>query len=140
VQIFTDFKITHRLSNKPFLIWLLTTPTHLKYVATLPCNLSLMACFAGSNVSQNSVATYMYARCCGILNMHLATHSPRNLPANKIFKSVQICACPWRVATHRQQVEPLLALCRFPGMSHSSLRPRPPLNINALRVKLVSIV
>jgi len=26
------------LSNKPFLIWLLTTPSHLKYVATLPCN------------------------------------------------------------------------------------------------------
>jgi len=29
-------KITGRLSNKPFLIWLLTTPPHLKYVATLP--------------------------------------------------------------------------------------------------------
>jgi len=27
-------------------------------------------------------------------------------------------------------MEPLLALCRFPGPSHSSLRPRPPLNIN----------
>jgi len=33
------------LSNKPFLIWLLTTPPYLKYVATLPCNLSLTACF-----------------------------------------------------------------------------------------------
>ena len=45
-QIFTDLKkITDRLSNKPFLIWLLTTPPHLKYVATLPCNLSLIACF-----------------------------------------------------------------------------------------------
>ena len=31
---------THRLSNKPFLIGLLTTPPHLKYVATLRCNLS----------------------------------------------------------------------------------------------------
>ena len=38
-KIFTD-----RLSYKPFLIWLLTTPPHLKHVATLPCNLSLMAC------------------------------------------------------------------------------------------------
>jgi len=37
---------TSRLSNKLFLIRLLTTPPHLKYVATLPCNLSLMACFA----------------------------------------------------------------------------------------------
>jgi len=25
-------KVTDRLSNKPFLIWLLTTPPHLKYV------------------------------------------------------------------------------------------------------------
>ena len=52
---------THRLSNKHFLIWLLTTPPHLKYVATLPCNLLLMACFGEFNVSQGSVATY--ARC-----------------------------------------------------------------------------
>ena len=38
-------KNTDRLNNKPFLIWLLTTPPHLKYVATLHCNLLLMACF-----------------------------------------------------------------------------------------------
>ena len=38
-------KITDRFSNKPFLIWLLTTAPYLKYVATLPCNLSLIACF-----------------------------------------------------------------------------------------------
>ena len=46
-QIFTDYKFffADRLSNKPFLIWLLTTPPNLKYVATLPCNLSLVACF-----------------------------------------------------------------------------------------------
>jgi len=44
--------LTLRLSNKPFLIWLLlTTPPHLKYAATLPCILSLMACFADINVS-----------------------------------------------------------------------------------------
>ena len=36
-------------SSKPFLIWLWTTPSHLKYVATLPCNLSLMARFTDSN-------------------------------------------------------------------------------------------
>jgi len=46
---------THRLSNKPFLIWLLTTPPHLKYVAVLPCNLSLMACFADVNVLKGNV-------------------------------------------------------------------------------------
>ena len=39
-NVFTD-----RLSNKPFLIWLLTTPPHPKHVATLPCNLSFIACF-----------------------------------------------------------------------------------------------
>jgi len=32
-------------NNKSFLIWLLTTPPHLKYVATLPCNSSFIACF-----------------------------------------------------------------------------------------------
>ena len=42
---------THRLSNKPYLIWLLTTPHYLKYVVGLPCNFSLMACFADINVS-----------------------------------------------------------------------------------------
>jgi len=31
--------------NKHFLIWLLTIPPRLKYVATLPCKLSLIACF-----------------------------------------------------------------------------------------------
>ena len=36
---------TERLSNKPILIWLLTTPSHLKCVATLPCILSLIVCF-----------------------------------------------------------------------------------------------
>jgi len=43
---------TLRLNNKPFLIWLLTTPPHLKYAVTLPCNLSLIACFADIYVSQ----------------------------------------------------------------------------------------
>ena len=33
-----NFFPTNRLSNEPFLIWLLTTSPHLKYVATLPCN------------------------------------------------------------------------------------------------------
>jgi len=81
-------KITHRLSNKPFLIWLLRTPPHLKYVATLFCNLSLMACFANVNVSQGSVATY--ARRGGLFNIHLTTDLQRNLPVEKVFKSVKI--------------------------------------------------
>jgi len=76
------------LSNKPFLIWLLTTPPHLKYAATLPCNLSLMACFADSNVSQGSVATQ--ARHSGIFNMRLTTNLPKNLPVKKNRQSIKI--------------------------------------------------
>ena len=59
-----------------------STPPHLKYAATLPCNLSLMACFADSDVSQGSVATY--ARCGGIFNIRLTANLLRNLPI-KIF-------------------------------------------------------
>ena len=78
---------THTLSNKPFLIWLLATAPDLKYVATLPCNLSLMACVADINVSQDSVATY--ARFGGIFNMHLTANLPRNLPVKNFCKSVK---------------------------------------------------
>jgi len=78
---------TSRLSNKPFLIWLLTTQPHLKYVATLPCNLSLMACFADINVSQGSVATY--ARCCGMFDIRLTANLLKNLSVKKFLKSVK---------------------------------------------------
>jgi len=70
--------VADRLSNKPFLIWLLTTPLQLKHVDTLPCSLSLMAGFADINVSRGSVATN--ARCGGIFNIYLTTSLPRNLP------------------------------------------------------------
>ena len=73
----------HTLSNKPFLIWLLTTPSQLKYAATPPCNLSLMVCFADINVSPGSVATY--ARCVGMFNSHLAANFLRNLSVKKNF-------------------------------------------------------
>jgi len=81
------FFSTYRLSNKPFLIWLLTKP-HLKYVATLPCNLLLMACFGDINVSQGSVATY--ARCGGIFNARLTANLLRNLPVKIFCKLVKI--------------------------------------------------
>jgi len=35
-----NFFLTHRLRNKPSSIFLLTTPLHLKYAATLPCTFS----------------------------------------------------------------------------------------------------
>ena len=65
------------------LIWLLTTPPHLKYVATLRCNLSLMACFAENNVSQGSAATY--ARCGEIFNIRIAANLLRKLSVKKIL-------------------------------------------------------
>ena len=80
--------VTLRLNDKLFLIWLLTTPPHLKYAATLPCNLLFMACFADINVSQRSVATY--ARCGGIFNMDLTANLPRNLSVKRFGKSVKI--------------------------------------------------
>jgi len=52
--------------------------------ATLPCNLSLMACLADINVSQGTVATY--ERCGEIFDIHLTPNIglPRNLPVKKI--------------------------------------------------------
>ena len=89
--MFNDFNIliflTLRLSNKPYLIWLLTTPPHLKYAATLPCNLSLLACFADINVSQGSVATY--AMCGRIFSMHLIANLPGNLTVKKIVNRLR---------------------------------------------------
>ena len=41
----------------PFLNLVINNPLHLKYVATLPCNVSLVACFVDINVSHGSVAT-----------------------------------------------------------------------------------
>ena len=80
-------KITHTLSNKTFLIWLLPTPPHLKYVATLRCNLSLIASFADVNVSQGSVGTY--AKCGGMFNKHLTANLLRNLPLKKIVNRLR---------------------------------------------------
>jgi len=71
-------KFTHALSNKPFVTWLLTNPLHLKYVATLHCDMSLRARFAIINVSQGSVATR--AKCGGSFNIRLTANLPRNLP------------------------------------------------------------
>jgi len=93
-QVFTDFNnfFSHTLSNKPFLICLLTTPPYLKYVAILPCNLSLMACFADINVSQGSVATC--ARCNGIFNIHLTANLLWNLSV-KFFLIGQVLTELW---------------------------------------------
>ena len=52
-----------------------------KHVATLPCNLSLIACFSDVNVSQGS-----YARCVGTFSVHLTINLPGNLPVNFFSK------------------------------------------------------
>ena len=66
----------------------INNPSYLKYVATLPCNLSLMACFADINVSQGSVATY--ARCSGSFNIRLTTNSPRNFPVKTFLNRFRL--------------------------------------------------
>jgi len=68
-------------------------PPQLKYVATLPCNLSLMACFADINVSQGSVATY--ERCGGIFNMRLTANLLRNLPVKKFVNRLKFLTELW---------------------------------------------
>ena len=68
-----------KISLHIFQIWL--TITHLKYVGTQPCNLSLRACFTDINVSQDSVATY--ARCGGMLNIHITANLLWTLPVKK---------------------------------------------------------
>ena len=73
--------------NLGVLIWL-TTPPNLQYVATLPCNMSLTACFADINVSHGSVATY--ARCGGIFDIHLTASLPRNLPVKTFLNRLRI--------------------------------------------------
>jgi len=62
---------------------LLISPPHLKYVAALFRNLSLIA-FSGINVSQGSVATD--ARCDGSFNNHFAPDLPGNLPVNRFVR------------------------------------------------------
>jgi len=71
-------KFTGKLSSKPFLIWLLTTPPHLKYVAILPCNLL----FSDINVSK--VVWQRNERNGGIFNNQFTANIPMNL-AVKIF-------------------------------------------------------
>jgi len=71
-------------------IWLLTIPPHLKYVTTVPCNLSLitaLVCDCRSlsdiSVSQGSAVTHM--RCGGIFSKHFAA----NLLENRTVKTFE---------------------------------------------------
>jgi len=62
-------------------------PPHLKYAATLPCNLSLIACSVDINVSQGNLAAY--ARCGGILNIRFTANLPWNLSVKKIVNRLR---------------------------------------------------
>ena len=68
-----------RLSNKPFLIWLLTTLPRLKYVAAPPCNLSLMACFL--TMFHKVVWQHTQGMVGLLIYYHLTANLPRNLTA-----------------------------------------------------------
>ena len=84
ILIFTDFNnaFTDRLTDKPFLnlIWLLTTPPHLKYVAVLPCDLSLIACFLTLTI--HKVVWQHMQGVVGFLINYFTANLPRNLPVN----------------------------------------------------------
>ena len=107
------FCFNHKLSNKPILTRLRTTPPHLKYVTTLPCNLSLMTSFADNNASQSSVATH--ARCGGIDNIRLTANLPRNLVFKKCLKSIKI----WRNYGHESVAQFFGPPCIYIRVSHS---------------------
>ena len=77
-----------RLINKPFLIWLLTSPPHLKYVATLPCNLSLVACFLAL-LFYKEVWEYMQG-VVGPIITTLLLNLLENIPVKEFWKSVKI--------------------------------------------------
>ena len=81
-------KFTGKFLGKFVVKWILILPLHLEYAATLPCNLSLTACFADIYILQGCVATY--SRCGGSFNIHLTANLPGNLPAKEILKSVKI--------------------------------------------------
>jgi len=82
-RIFTGFILfTDRLSNKPFLISLLTSPPHLKYVFTPPSNLLLIAYFqALMFFSEGSMSTY--ARFGVVHNNHFTANLLENLPVKE---------------------------------------------------------
>jgi len=62
--------------------WGLTTPPHLKHVATLPCNLSLIACFL--TLMFRKVVWQRMHGIGGILNDHLTANLSGNLPVKKL--------------------------------------------------------
>jgi len=126
---------SHRLGNKPFLIWLLTASPHLKYADTIPSNLSLRAYFADINVSQGSVARY--ARCGGIFDIRLTANLTGNLPVifflNWLrFDGIMVMSLWPRFLTHpvRRGVKSVLPSVEFPsperGLEMSSRLDRTP--------------
>ena len=92
-----QFFFTYRLSNKPFLIWSLATPPHVKYVATLPCNLSLIACFltlmfhkvAWQNIHVLQGYVAKYARCAETFKNHFTANFLENIPVKEFEKNSQ---------------------------------------------------
>ena len=72
------------------------------YIFTIPCNLSLVACFLTLMlVTQGNVATY--ARCGGILNSpnHFTANLLENFPVKELWRSVMI----WQNSGHEFGVQ-----------------------------------
>ena len=93
-QIFTELIFfSDRLGSKPFLIWLLKTSLHLKYIATLPGNFSLIACFV--TLMFDKIVWQHIRGVVGYIN-HFTTYLPRNLSEKIFWKSVKI----WQNYSH----------------------------------------
>ena len=81
-------KFTDRLSNKDFLVWLLTIQWRIKCLATLRCNLSLIARFL-TLMFHKVVWQHRLWRCDGSFNNHFTANLPRIFSVRKFRKSVK---------------------------------------------------
>ena len=115
------------------------------YVATLPCDLSLIDCFQ-ILMFHSSVETC--ARCGGILNNHFTANILQNLTVKEFWKSVQMCLvsamwqnimvmslmCSFRPTlykTYLTKPSPTLTLVQVVFMSDMSWRARRSINVPA---------
>ena len=62
-------KFTGRFLSKFVITWILKIPSHLAYVATLPCETLMAENQAINDKLQGSVATYL--RCGGVVHNHI---------------------------------------------------------------------
>ena len=92
--------------------WTLNIPPHLAYVATLPCEILMLAKQAANDKLQGSVAAYLM--CSGVVNNQIRNGLLLSLRVKKKLKSVNI----WQIYKQKHDCLMhflrLLAVC-WPG-------------------------